>query len=142
MLASTEQFLAYLNANKLKYDYTEPEDDDKKDVVVVRFTGHNLSTITVQFFFSTDGEDAAIRVFDLFKVPEDRHDKIYKALNEQNNALRFVKFCFDENDNTVQMEMDAAFRENDVGDICGELLFRSVELCDKAYPAFMQALWA
>ena len=62
MLASTEQFLAYLNANKLKYDYTEPEDDDKKDVVVVRFTGHNLSTITVQFFFSTDGEDAAIRV--------------------------------------------------------------------------------
>lgn len=94
MLASTEQFLAYLNANKLKYDYTEPEDDDKKDVVVVRFTGHNLSTITVQFFFSTDGEDAAIRVFDLFKVPEDRHDKIYKALNEQNNAFRFVKFQF------------------------------------------------
>ena len=41
-------------------------------------SGHNLSTITVQFFFSTDGEDAAIRVFDLFKVPEDRHDKIYK----------------------------------------------------------------
>lgn len=40
------------------------------------------------------------------------------------------------------MEMDAAFRENDVGDICVELLFRSVELCDKAYPAFMQALWA
>ena len=46
-------------------------------------------------------EDAHPR---LFKVPEDRHDKIYKALNEQNNAFRFVTLLSMKTHNTVQME--------------------------------------
>lgn len=38
--------------------------------------------------------------------------------------------------------MDAAFRTHDVGEICLELMARCVDICDKAYPDFMKALWA
>ena len=48
----------------------------------------------------------------------------------------------DTNDNTVQAEMDAAFRTHDVGEFCLELMGRCVDICDKAYPDFMKALWA
>lgn len=38
--------------------------------------------------------------------------------------------------------MDAVFRSHDVGEICLELMARCVDICDKAYPDLMKALWA
>ena len=35
----------------------------------------------------------------------------------------------------MQVEMDAAFRTHDVGEICFELLYRMVDIGDTAYPA-------
>ena len=128
MLDSTRQFIQAMDAKDIKHSDIEVTDSGMEKVTVI-YTGDSIPSIRMIFFFSKDCEDVAIRVFDIVKLPENRVDG-------------FFKFVLDTNDNTVQAEMDAAFRTHDVGEICLELMGRCVDICDKAYPDFMKALWA
>lgn len=141
MHLSTKDFVRFLDHKKLHYSVREAEGDNTRDIVRTTFSGDNTD-VTIQFFFNEDNEDVAIRVFDLVKVPSAKVDSIYHTVNDQNSRFRFAKFCLNANDNTIQMEMDAAFRSHDVGEICHELLIRTVDICDKAYPEFMKAIYA
>ena len=128
MLDSTRQFIQAMDAKNIKHSDIEVTDSGMEKVTVI-YTGDSIPSIRMIFFFNKDCEDVAIRVFDIVKLPENKIDG-------------FFKFVLDTDDNTVQAEMDAAFRTHDVGEICLELMGRCVDICDKAYPDFMKALWA
>ena len=130
-----------MDAKDIKHSDPEAAAGGRETVTVI-YSGENIPSIRMIFFFSKDCEDVAIRVFDIVKLPENRVDGFFKVVNEANRRFRFAKFVLDTNDNTVQAEMDAAFRTHDVGEICLELMSRCVDICDKAYPDFMKALWA
>ena len=140
MLSSTQQFIDILEAKGTKYTVDEPTSNGK-DVLTVSYGGENMSTIRCRFFFDTDCQSVAIRVFDIVKIPESKLEAMYPVVNAVNNKFRFAKFCIDTKDSTIQAEMDASFRANDVGEICRELLSRCVNICDEAYPDLMKALW-
>ena len=128
MFDSTRQFVRAMDAKGIKH--SDPEiSNTGKEAITVTYTGDSMPSIRIRFFFNRDCEDVAIRVFDIVKVPDSKVDG-------------FFKFVLDTDDNTVQAEMDAAFRTHDVGEICLELMARCVDICDKAYPDFMKALWA
>jgi hypothetical protein len=141
MLDSTRQFIRAMDAKNIKHSDIEVTQSGMEKVTVI-YTGDSIPSIRMIFFFSKDCEDVAIRVFDIVKLPENRVEGFFKVVNEANRRFRFAKFVLDTNDNTVQAEMDAAFRTHDVGEICLELMNRCVDICDKAYPDFMKALWA
>lgn len=141
MHSSTQQFVRAMDAKDIKHSDPEAAAGGRETVTVI-YSGENIPSIRMIFFFSKDCEDVAIRVFDIVKLPENRVDGFFKVVNEANRRFRFAKFVLDTNDNTVQAEMDAAFRTHDVGEICLELMSRCVDICDKAYPDFMKALWA
>ncbi|MGN1234770.1 MAG: hypothetical protein ACI4U2_02155 [Christensenellaceae bacterium] len=141
MFSSTRKFIEGMDAKKIKYTYKGTNDSGKKDIVEVRYSGENMASIPVTFYFNEDCEDAAIRVFNICRVPQSKIAPILITVNKMNNKFRFAKFCFDPDDNTVQMEMDPVFRDRDVGPICLELLSRSVNICDDAYPEFMHAIY-
>lgn len=142
MHSSTQQFVRAMDAKDIKHSDPEAAAGGLRETVTVIYSGENIPSIRMIFFFSKDCEDVAIRVFDIVKLPENRVDGFFKVVNEANRRFRFAKFVLDTNDNTVQAEMDAAFRTHDVGEICLELMSRCVDICDKAYPDFMKALWA
>lgn len=141
MLDSTRQFIRAMDAKDIKHSDIEVTQSGMEKVTVI-YTGDSIPSIRMIFFFNKDCEDVAIRVFDIVKLPENRVEGFFKVVNETNRRFRFAKFVLDTNDNTVQAEMDAAFRTHDVGEICLELMNRCVDICDKAYPDFMKALWA
>ncbi len=141
MFDSTRQFVRAMDAKGIKH--SDPEiSNTGKEAITVTYTGDSMPSIRMRFFFNRDCEDVAIRVFDIVKVPDSKVDGFFKTVNEANRRFRFFKFVLDTDDNTVQAEMDAAFRTHDVGEICLELMARCVDICDKAYPDFMKALWA
>lgn len=142
MLSSVSQFIDYMDKMGVKYDNHGSVGDKGREVVDVSFGGENMNTIKTRFYFEDDAESVAIRVFDIVKVPADKVNVMYPAINAVNKRFRFAKFVLDTDDNTIQAEMDAAFRSNDVGEISNELLIRMVDICDKAYPDLMKALWA
>ena len=69
MLSSTRQFTDAMENKDIKYEY-KGTTDSGKDVVVLRYTCENISTLTLQFFFDEDCKSVAIRMFDLVKFPE------------------------------------------------------------------------
>lgn len=141
MFPSTKQFTDALDAQEITYTVqTAAETGKEKDVVLVAVAAENTD-LTITFIFEQDYESAALRIFDFCKVPESKNSAILTALNAQNNRFRFAKFVLDEEEHWVQVEMDAVFRAHDVGEICFELLYRMVDICDAAYPALMKALW-
>lgn len=141
MLASTKQFVQALEQKEIRYT-DQGTTEGGKDMIAVTYGGDNMSSIRVQFFFDENGESVALRVFDIVKVSDDKVARILTAVNEQNARFRFVKFVLDVRDNTVQAEIDASFRNHDVGDVCLEALQRMVGICDDAYPELMKAMWA
>ena len=141
MLDSTRQFIQAMDAKNIKHSDIEVTQSGMEKVTVI-YTGDSIPSIRMIFFFNKDCEDVAIRVFDIVKLPENRVEGFFKVVNEANRRFRFAMFVLDTNDNPVQAEMDAAFRTHDVGEICLELMNRCVDICDKAYPDFMKALWA
>lgn len=118
MLSSTQQFIDALEAKGIKYEINEPTQSGK-DVMTVTYSGDRMPTIRCLFFFDEDCESVAIRVFDILKVPKERTAAIFLTVNALNSKFRFVKFCVHTEDSTVQAEMDASFRDHDVGEICG-----------------------
>lgn len=130
-IESTKQFLTYLDSKDIKYTFQG--ESDGKEVVKVSFGGDYMDTITANFFFSKDGEDVAIRIWDIISFDSSKFAAICDVANDLNCKYRFAKFTVD-SDNTVTMAVDAVFRTNDVGEICYELMHRSVNICDEAYP--------
>lgn len=141
MISSTQQFVRILDEKGIKYNVGSPTESGK-DTMTVSYRGENMSSIRCSFYFGADGEDVAIRVFDIVKVPENKAAAMLSVVNSLNYRFRFGKFCFDTKDNTVQAEMDGAFRSHDVGEIVLEMMLHMINVCDKAYPDLMKALWA
>ncbi len=142
MHKSTQDFIRKLNEKNVHYKEAGTAKNGD-DLLTVSFSCDNISSgVKVTFFFSDDNEDVALRCFDLVKVPDDKVAACFIAVNQQNKKFRFGKFVLDTGDNTIQMEMDAVFRDHDVGEICYELMMRAVNLCDDAYPEFMKAIWS
>ncbi len=140
MHLATQEFINDLEAHELKYNY-KGETESGKDRLVVSFGGENMSDIVMQFIFSADNEDVALRIFDIVKVPEPKINKMIKVVNDLNNKYRFAKFCLDTDDNTIQLEIDTPFREGSIGLVCREIMLRALNICDDAYPELMKSLW-
>lgn len=140
MYNSTQQFVDVLRERGIRFT-EKGRLESGSEVIELRYTGKNISTIVANFFFDSDEKGVAVRVFDLVKVPEGKEDSMLRAINGQNNRFRFSKFCLNTKDNTIQMEMDGIFRRYDVGEICREMLVRAIQICDEAYPEFMKAMW-
>lgn len=141
MLESTREFIRKLEEAEVKYTVGEPTESGK-DNVIVSFGGDNMDTIRCILLFDADNESAAVRVFNIVKIPSEKIAKMFITVNALNIKYRFGKFCIDTNDNTVQMEMDVPFRAGSVGPVCLEMLMYSVSICDKAYPELMKAIWS
>lgn len=141
MLDSTREFIRTLDETDVKYTMLDPTKSGKDDMVV-SFGGKNMESIRNRLVFDTDNEGVAIRVFNIVKIPDDKLAKMLITVNSLNYEYRFVKFCIDTDDNTVQAEADVSFRAGSVGPVCMELLLRVTKLCDDVYPTLMKAIWS
>lgn len=139
MYSSTKQFTDFLDQDETKYTYNGNIKD--RDIVKIFFETKNISSLCVTFYFDDSGENVAVRVFDLIKFQENKLPSMLAAINDQNAKYRFAKFVIDTDDCTAQVEIDACFREHDIGEICSELLARCVSICDDSYADLMKAIW-
>lgn len=141
MLSSTRQFVQTLDAKCIKYTIGSPTDSGQ-DTMTVSFQGDNMTTICCHFLFDTNDHGVAVRVYDVVKCPQEKLPAMIVTINALNSQYRFAKFCINADDFTVQAEMDAVFRDHDVGEIVHELMARMIIICDEAYLELMKAIWS
>lgn len=139
MHATTNAFIQALDQRGTKY--TTRTMDNGKDLVKVVYRGENADSITVNLVFNADCEDVAVRSFSICKIPETKIPAIMLKLNDLNARFRWLKFYMD-SDNEITAEMDAVITPVTAGPVCVELMLRSVNIIDDAYPELMKALWS
>lgn len=93
-----------------------------------------------QFISSGEGNDIALRVFDLVSVPESGFQQVLLVVNELNRDYRYAKFVLIHQQNTVQMEMDVPKNTQDPGGVSLELLHRGAQILEDAYPRLLKAV--
>lgn len=135
MNTAVKIFTDYMDRKDTKYTILE------EDRVQIGFNGDNMPTISLIFVFGDDGRDVGIRVFSIAKVPEDKIGNACFACSKLNSKFRWVKFYLD-SDNEVTASMDAVIDPYTTGEECYELLIRTTNIVDKAYPDIMKMLWS
>ncbi len=139
MQETTKRFLKYLEDHNIRYDSKERE--GQSDWVCVRYQGDNADTISLQFFFSRDGGDVAVRIFSIARVPKNKTAAVLEVLNALMIEYRWLRFYLD-SDNEVTAAIDAVITEETAAPVAGELLARGLNIVDDIYPRIMKVLWA
>ena len=93
-----------------------------------------------QFISTDEGNDIALRVFDVVAVPDCSFQNVLLAINELNRDYRYAKFVLIHQQKTVQMEMDVPKNTQDVSSVSLELLHRGVQILEDAYPRLLKAV--
>lgn len=135
MNEAMKKFTQYLDQEEVKYTVSNDH------VVRISFHCDNIDSITVTFIFDEDCKSVDIKVWSICKVTADKLPTAYAACNGINDRFRWVKFYVDK-DNEVAASADAVIQLVSCHTECYELLNRTVNIVDEAYPSLMKALWA
>jgi hypothetical protein len=128
---------SYLESKELHYQMLDEEETCMR-------VGMSLDNtrIDIYLFFEEDNHDVHIVGRNFIKVPEDKLEKMYKVVNQQNKTYRWMKFTVNEDKGEVEVEDDAIIQLDTCGDEAFELIARMSNIVDEAYPDLMKALWA
>lgn len=138
MVETAVAFKKFLDKNDKKYEYDERE--GAADVVTLKFSGQNFQYITIRFFFDPDCCSVAVRCFSICQFDEKTLAAGVYESNKLNNEYRWLKFSIDD-DNEATAAIDAVITPENSGEVCYELLARSVNIIDDVYPRLMKARW-
>ena len=135
---ATSRIAEFFKSREIKYTIEETEGSS---FVKVIFKTNSIAALSVLFISTDEDNDAALCVYDLVMVPQARQQSVMNANNEVNNAFRYAKFVLNLKDSTIQMHMDFPMKTTDVGETAMELMSRTLDIAEKAYPTLMQAVW-
>ncbi len=118
-LSSTRDFLSFLDSKGIKYSY-EGMSDGHEEVSVSYSTDH-FSSLKCRLFFKDDCEEVSLRIWNIVNATAGKNF-ILSTLNTIHKDYKFVKYVFDDSDNTVQAELDVYID----GDHCGRSVYDSL----------------
>lgn len=128
--SSTRSFLYLLDESNIQYTVYGMVDDS--ELVTVSNSTDEFS-YDIDYFFESDLESAALRVFDIITYSDSDFNNVIKTVNHLNAKYNFVRLYADESDNTVTAASDLIFRTFDVDEICLEATLYMAEFLDAAY---------
>jgi hypothetical protein len=119
-----QRFARQLDAERIKYSVS-----DDNAVVRILYNGDNFKSLTFTFVFDHDGKSVGIRVFSIAQFTSAQLEDAYEFCNRMNDHYRWLRFYVDE-DRELTAALDAVIPADSVGEICVELLHRSVSIVD------------
>lgn len=128
---------AYFDSIDFKYDL----EGENKEVIITGMSGlDNISSVRILFFFDENQDSVHIIAPKIAKIPESKADQMYKVLNDLNRSFRWVKFYADEEGN-IEADADCILDLDSCGKECLEIMERTVNIADSAYPTIMKEIW-
>lgn len=134
---AAKMFTALLEEKEINYTFVDEEES------AVRVGWKLKATkISIYFKFSEDCTNVHFEGHEFLAIPEEHIEKMYKICNQINRDYRWVKFTVNEEVKEVVVEGDAVIQLDSCAQECLELMIRTTQIIDDAYPVFMKALWA
>ncbi len=134
----TKAFLKVLERETHKYNYMGI-DEENDEQVNVTFTGDNVDRIDVEIYFDEDLDSVSMRSWRVISFKEADLADVLEAVNQVNGDYKYVKFVVDEDDLSVDAEIDCPLRDDEnAGEIAYDALYYIVMIIDAAYPDFQE----
>ena len=122
----------------IRYSVNEAEEMSS---VEASFKGKTVASARVCFISKDESNDVAVRLMCLLRAPAEKRAQVLEQINSVNRKYRFLKFVLSDNGN-VHGEYDFPAELNEVGAVAVELLARTMQIVDEAYPDLMHAAWS
>lgn len=127
----------YLTQKGLNY---RDDSDSSSQSLVLGWSLDNLN-VQVHVILDDDGDSLQVGAMLPVKVPEGKLPAALMAVNEANRAYRWISFSLDLDDGTILGQVDAVVEPSTVGAETFELIMRTCNIVDDAYPKIMHAIY-
>lgn len=135
MLPFKEAFLRHLEASQIKFT------DFDEETVKIGYRTKTIEHMDLYVIFDKTGKNyVTIYSWSIGAFPEDSKNRAILTCNDMNAHYRWVKFFVDSK-GKVCVQIDAVLDMSNVGPEVLELVRRTVNIVEEAYPVFMKARW-
>lgn len=123
---------------------SEIQEADNLSAVVLGFSGNNYKGIRMLFVSDGNGNDVTIRTDEFAQFPKNKMPAGIMLMNALNQKYRYVKFLINMTTGGVCLQYDIPLRvdDNNLGPVACEILLRTSNLLDDAYPEIMKSIWS
>ncbi len=132
---TTQEFLAAMDSRDLSYTYVGMDNSDNEKVTTKFGLGETDKTAEYRLFFDEEQDEVAIRLWNVIKFDPSNRAKVIDAVNEANEAWKFVRFYIDDDTNSVDAAIDTILPTSGSGDITVQMLGLMISVVDAAYPS-------
>ena len=133
----TKLTAAFFDSIGLKYGIN----GDNSEIIETGLGGFdNISSVRVIFFFDDNEHSVHLIAPQIVKVPESKKANIYRLINEINQKYRWVKFYMNSEGN-VMIDADCILDMETCGQECLEIMQRTADIANDAYPILMREIW-
>ncbi len=116
---ATRNFIDYLESKNIEYTYDGLQYE--KEVLTVSYPLDHFESLAVKFLFKNDSEEVSLRMWEIVTAKA-KKDRVLSVLNKLNDDYKFVKFVYDEDDSTIQAELDMYID----GEHCGRSIYNAM----------------
>lgn len=130
---NTKDFIEMLDENDFTYTIEGIDKETRCEEVVIPMAGDDID-YDLHFFFDEEEDVISVRLWCLIYFDEEDFLDVLYAVNQLNDAYKFVKFVLDESDYSITVSMDAVVREGcEIGEIGYDCMYYMVMISDDAY---------
>lgn len=139
MFHATELISQFFDEKEIRYRI---QDLDEVSVVTAN-VAVDYTTFIIQFLSRDNENDVSIRVPNFVRYGNKNSATVLRVAAECNALFRYVKFTVNTEEHSVSVEYDMPQETADdaLGECVHEMFRRIMQICDEAYPKFMEALW-
>ncbi|MCQ2417282.1 MAG: hypothetical protein MJ071_05675 [Oscillospiraceae bacterium] len=139
MFSATEQIAKAFEEANILFRIQENEEVSE----VIANVAVDYVAYQIHYYSSGDTNDVSIRIPNYVRYGDKDVRKVLLAAAQCNAEYRYAKFVVDEKEHSVRMEFDfpQSTEDEGIGKMAVELFHRIMQIADKSYPKFMQAIW-
>lgn len=139
MMRATELIAQYFDEKEVRFRL-----EDREDVsAIIANIAVDYTSFAMHFYSQDEENDVSVRIPNFVRYGNKSTAAVLKVAAECNSLYRYAKFTVDTEEHSVRVEFDFPEETEDdaVGPIAYEIFRRLMQICDEAFPKFMEAIW-
>lgn len=137
---ATSTIAEVFDRNEIRYHIEETDD---YSAVLVGFHVECGPSAMIRFVSINDDCDVSVCITGILnRVSSDKRAAVLEVCNKINHSMRFLKFLLDDDaDLIAEYDFPVRISEDNLGECCMEIFIRSVQIINRVYHLFPEAIF-
>ena len=137
--STTKSFLKVMDREEFKYTVVGLNEKNKKEIVKFDWSGDNAKDMEVTALFTENLESVSLYAWNLVYIDKADLDKALSLVNKLNNSYYYVKFSVDEDEMSIDAEVDCRLRDDEnAGELSYDGVYFLINIVDQVYPELQE----